>query len=93
MKIKELKAIFENDDKLILLLTEFTPTNLTPISVWELAYYKKSSDGTYNAINTEYFPDSMSSTAKSAFNIRLNCSNPLHESAMGYSLNQLLNKK
>ena len=103
-QIKEIAATFDNGDMLLLQLKESTFAGYKPALLWELSYGElcqgesiwlegEPGPSYYNAHQTEYFPASMYDTAKSAFNTRLTCSNPMHESDMGFSLDRMLEKR
>lgn len=106
MNNTSLIAEFDNKNLLTLKLKSFAYEGFVPVSFYVLSYSEynpnarekgldpKRIEGDYFTVySEEYFPSSMIDSVKSAFNIRLNCNNPMHESDMGYSLNQLLNKK
>ena len=90
-KIKEIIAVFENDDVLVLSCKESTFAGYKPERIFELKFGEKTSEG-FNAYQTEYFPITCFDAAKIAFNKRLNSSNPSHESDTGWSLDQMLTK-
>lgn len=102
-QIKDITATFENGDVLVLSLKESTFAGYKPAVLWELFYGEKINDAIeqhdkgsigscFNTHQTEYFPASMYDTAKAAFNKRLTCSNPMHESDTGFSLERMLEK-
>ena len=101
--ITSIEATFKNGDKLILSLVPSTFAGYKPATLYELTYGEKIEDpvdwqnkgstGSYfNAIQTEYFPETEFGKALSAFNKRLTCSNPKHESDMGWDLNKILER-
>lgn len=103
-KIKEITATFENGDMLTLSLKDSTFAGFKTAKLFELTYgekceglddwqYGECGKSYFEAHQTEYFPATDFGNALSAFNKRLTCSNPMHESDMGWDLNKILEKK
>ena len=98
-KVIELKATFENGDILTLSLLKNAklPISTEVVDHYCLTYCEiiPESDNRSKIIyhDTEYFPLSWKSQAKQAFNKRMGCSNPKHESDLGISLDCLLSVK
>ena len=101
MKVKDITVTFENGDVLTLSLRESTFAGFKPAKLFELIYgerhMRETSPSSYKedpsyfeTIQTEYFPATEFSSALSAFNKRLTCSNPKNESDMGWDLNKIL---